>query len=158
MKHEKNRTKEPEVDRRKFLSFLGWGIAGISGLLTIVWNVLYLKPAVSYGPAMIFRVGKPGDFPRGIKEVFENEKVVVVREPKGFAAISVTCTHLGCTVRTSDAGFECPCHGSQFDTVGNVTGGPAPKSLPWYQIALAPNGELEVNKEVKVPQGTYLQV
>ncbi len=158
MKQEKKRTKEPEVDRRKFLSILGWTGAGISGLLAVLGNIFYLKPAVTYGPAMVFRVGKPQDYPRGIKEVFENEKVVVVRDPKGFAAISVTCTHLGCTVRASDAGFECPCHGSQFDTDGNVTGGPAPKPLPWYQVALAPNGELEINKEVKVPQGTYLHV
>ena len=45
----------------------------------------------------------------------------------------------------SDTGFACPCHGSRYDQDGNVVGGPAPKSLAWYEVTLAPNGELEVD-------------
>jgi len=94
----------------------------------------------------------------GIKELFEEERVVLVREKQGIAAISVVCTHLGCTIRASDAGFECPCHGSQFDNDGNVTGGPAPRPLDWYQVSVAPNGDLEIDKSMKVPQCTYFKV
>jgi hypothetical protein len=36
-----------------------------------------------------------------------------------------------------------------------VVGGPAPKSLAWYQVTLAPNGELEVDTNNTVKQGTY---
>ena len=146
------------MERRTFLTALGWIGIGISGLIAVIGNAFYLKPAVSYGPAMRFRVGKPEDFKEGIKELFEDERVVVVRERQGFAAVSLTCTHLGCTVRTSDAGFECPCHGSQFDNDGVVTGGPAPGTLPWYQVSMAPNGELEVDKNVKVTPGAYFRV
>jgi len=39
-----------------------------------------------------------------------------------------------------------------------VTGGPAPKPLPWFQISLAPNGELLVDKSAEVAPGTYLNV
>ncbi len=150
--------QDSDMDRRKFLSVLGWAGLALSGIVALIGNLFYLKPAVSYGPATRFRVGKPDEFKEGIKELFEDQQVVVVREKQGFAAISLVCTHLGCTVRTSDAGFECPCHGSQFDNFGEVTGGPAPKPLNWYQISIAPNGELEVDKSVQVPGGTYFRV
>jgi len=79
-----------------------------------------------------------------------------VREENRVAAISTTCTHLGCIVGLSETGFACPCHGSRFDQDGNVTGGPAPKPLPWFQVNVAPNGELEVDKGTEVPSGTWL--
>jgi cytochrome b6-f complex iron-sulfur subunit len=157
VKKQNARMQQPEMDRRKFLSTLGWAGVSLSAAFAAIGNFLYLKPAVDYGPPTRIRVGKPEDYKEGIKEVMENERIVVVRERQGFAAISVKCTHLGCTVRTSDSGFECPCHGSQFDNDGFVTGGPAPAPLAWYQVSLAPNGEIEVDKTVKVAPGTYLK-
>jgi cytochrome b6-f complex iron-sulfur subunit len=152
------RMQQPEMDRRTFLTALGLGGVGFSALIAAVGNLLYLKPAVDYGPPSVIRAGRPAEYKEGIKEVMEDQRVVVVRDRKGFAAISITCTHLGCTVRTSDAGFECPCHGSQYDNDGFVTGGPAPRPLDWYQVSIAPNGELEIDKSVNVPPGTFFKV
>ena len=73
-------------------------------------------------------------------------------------AVSTTCTHLGCIVSPSDTGYSCPCHGSRYDQDGNVTGGPAPKPLAWYKVSLAPNGELEVDKNQEIKPGTYFNV
>lgn len=158
MKKKNVRMQQPNMDRRTFLTALGLGGAGIAGVIAAVGNLSYLKPAVDYGPPMVVRAGRPDEYKEGIKELLEAERLVMVREKKGFAAISVTCTHLGCTVRASDAGFECPCHGSQFDNDGYVTGGPAPRPLDWYQVSLAPNGELEIDKSVKVAPGTFFKV
>ena len=39
-----------------------------------------------------------------------------------------------------------------------MTGGPAPKPLPWFKVSLAPNGELEVDKDTRSspgPTSTY---
>ncbi|HUI11458.1 MAG TPA: Rieske 2Fe-2S domain-containing protein [Bacteroidota bacterium] len=157
MKKKNVRMQQPEMDRRTFLTALGFGGVGLSALIAAAGNLLYLKPAVDYGPPSVIRAGKPDEYKEGIKEVLEDQRVVVVRDRKGFAAISITCTHLGCTVRTSDAGFECPCHGSQYDNDGFVTGGPAPRPLDWYQVSVAPNGELEIDKSVKVAPGTYFK-
>jgi len=151
------RMQQPEMDRRTFLTALGLGGVGFSALIAAVGNLLYLKPAVDYGPPTVIRAGKPDEYKEGIKEVMEDQRVVIVRDKRGFAAISITCTHLGCPVRTSDAGFECPCHGSQYDNDGFVTGGPAPRPLDWYQVSIAPNGELEIDKSVNVPPGTYFK-
>jgi nitrite reductase/ring-hydroxylating ferredoxin subunit len=45
--------------------------------------------------------------------------------------VSHTCSHLGCQVTFNDADkqWECPCHGSVFDTSGNLLHGPAVKPL-----------------------------
>ena len=34
----------------------------------------------------------------------------------GSSALSLVCTHLGCTVDESADGFACPCHGSRYDS------------------------------------------
>ena len=83
-----------------------------------------------------------------------SRRVCIVRDGNRLAAISTTCTHLGCIVGVADTGFACPCHGSRFDQDGNVTGGPAPKPLPWFKISLAPNGELEIDKGAEIAPGT----
>jgi cytochrome b6-f complex iron-sulfur subunit len=46
-------------------------------------------------------------------------------------ALNAECTHLGCIVPWSEfeKKFVCPCHGSQYDAMGNVLRGPAPHAL-----------------------------
>ena len=101
-------------------------------------------------------VCKPEDYPSGARAILAPRGICIIREGSKLAAISITCTHLGCTVGAADTGFACPCHGSRFDQDGNVTGGPAPRPLPWFQITLAPNGEIEVDKDIEVTPGSYL--
>ena len=68
------------------------------------------------------------------------------------------CTHLGCIVAQSAQGFACPCHGSKFDTKGNVVGGPAPRALPWLEVSRAADGQLLVLADNEVPAGTRFKV
>jgi Rieske Fe-S protein len=56
-------------------------------------------------------------------------RVAVVRQGAGLLALDLTCTHLGCTVRATERGFSCPCHGSRFGRAGDLLKGPAPRAL-----------------------------
>jgi Rieske Fe-S protein len=87
-----------------------------------------------------------------------------------FTIMSSRCTHVGCptqpngplfpgrrrVARTASGevgfvpalpagGFGCPCHGSEFDTEGNRTAGPAPRALDRYQFSIR-NGRLVLGR------------
>jgi len=53
-------------------------------------------------------------------------------------ALSLTCTHQGCSVQqqgaTLDTGFTCPCHGASYDGQGRVLQGPARENLGRYRV------------------------
>jgi len=51
-------------------------------------------------------------------------------------ALSLACTHLGCTVKVSGEGLICPCHGSRFSAAGEVAKGPAKAPLERYPAAI----------------------
>jgi cytochrome b6-f complex iron-sulfur subunit len=146
------------MNRRRMLGwFTGFGLFG-SAVLSAFSNLVFIKPRATYGQPSRFGIGRPDDYPPGTRISMDVRRVCIVRDGNRLAAISTTCTHLGCIVGVADTGFACPCHGSRFDQDGNVTGGPAPKPLPWFKISLAPNGELEVDKSAEIEPGTYLNV
>jgi cytochrome b6-f complex iron-sulfur subunit len=151
-------TDEPKMQRRRALAWLSSFGLFASAALAVVSDWLFFKPRVTYGPNSRFAIGKPDDFPPGTRIARDVERVCIVREGNKIAAISTTCTHLGCIVGIADTGFACPCHGSHYDQDGNVTGGPAPKPLPWFQVTLAPNGDIVIDKNSSVDPGTYLTV
>jgi len=156
--HENDAAAADAMPRRRLLAwFSSVGLFG-SAVLAAVSNVIFFKPRVTYGQPATFQIGKPEDYPPGTRIAREAERICIIREGNKLAAISTTCTHLGCSVAISDTGFACPCHGSRYDQDGIVTGGPAPKPLPWFKVSVAPNGEVEVDKNTQVPSGTYLTV
>jgi glycine/D-amino acid oxidase-like deaminating enzyme/nitrite reductase/ring-hydroxylating ferredoxin subunit len=62
-----------------------------------------------------------------------DEKIAVWRDDNGdLHALSASCTHKGCTVtwNNADRTWDCPCHGSMFETDGTVIHGPAREPLP----------------------------
>lgn len=152
------RLDPPPVRRRSFLS-----LAALTSLLaalgTAVAGILRLpNPAVLPGPARRFKLGPPEQFAVGSETAFADQSLVLFRDSEGFYAVSTTCTHLGCTVARSREGFACPCHGSRFDARGKVTGGPAPRPLPWLEVNRAADGTLIVNADSEVPEGERYRV
>jgi cytochrome b6-f complex iron-sulfur subunit len=70
-----------------------------------------------------------GDVPANGALVFREERLALLRDGSGLYALSLVCTHLGCTVTVSASELACPCHGSTFDRQGMVLKGPADRPL-----------------------------
>lgn len=72
---------------------------------------------------------------------------------EGVVALYQKCVHLGCRVPWcgSSQWFECPCHGSKYNRVGEKVGGPAPRGLDRFAVSVN-NGNLVIDTG-KVLQG-----
>ena len=145
---------DPEpVPRRDFLGLSAlWAMAG--ALFFSVLGMLKLpKAAVLSSPSKKFNVTLPDALAAGEAFVPPGRAVALFRDGEGVHAISITCTHLGCVVKPTAEGFECPCHGSRFALDGEVTRGPAPKALAWLKVSNK-GGSFVVDEDTKVPAGT----
>lgn len=84
-------------------------------------------------------------FPTPIIEYYGAGDAVFAVKPTEGEAISLTCTHQGCTVqRQVDGKFLCPCHGALYDASGRVVSGPAKRDLPRFQIAQQTEDEVQL--------------
>lgn len=68
----------------------------------------------------------------------------------GVTALYQTCPHLGCRVPNclTSQWFECPCHGSKYNRVGEKKGGPAPRGMDRFPMDVSASNELVVNTGV----------
>ena len=108
--------------RRAFLA----KIALFCGSASLLWR--YLTPRSLANRQVMLRVSR-GDVPEQGALVFREARVAVMASGNDFYALSLVCSHLGCTVIVTERGLSCPCHGSEFDRQGAVLKGPASRSL-----------------------------
>ena len=71
---------------------------------------------------------------------------------QGYVALYQRCVHLGCRVPWCETSqwFECPCHGSKYNRVGEKRGGPAPRGLDRFPLTVS-------GGEITVDTGTIVQ-
>jgi cytochrome b6-f complex iron-sulfur subunit len=72
--------------------------------------------------------------PASLSEQFEGKSVTA----GGLMALFQRCVHLGCRVPwcATSIGFECPCHGSKYNSVGEYFAGPAPRNLDRFVVEI----------------------
>jgi len=70
--------------------------------------------------------------PDDLSDQFDGREVAA----GGFMALFQRCVHLGCRVPwcATSIGFECPCHGSKYNSVGEYFAGPAPRNLDRFVV------------------------
>lgn len=118
--------------RRKFLATLTL-LLGSGALLA-----RYLTPRSS-GKIRVLASAAVEDVPLNGALLFRDERLALLRDAKGFYAVSLICSHLGCTVVVTENGLSCPCHGSLFDRYGKVLKGPADRDLQRMRVKVSGN-------------------
>ncbi|MGD2061069.1 MAG: ubiquinol-cytochrome c reductase iron-sulfur subunit [Acidimicrobiia bacterium] len=96
--------------------------------------------------------------PSSLSAQFEGKGV----EASGLMALFQRCVHLGCRVPwcATSIGFECPCHGSKYDSVGEYFAGPAPRNLDRFQVEIR-NGDrfiIRTGSIIETPRAQTLSV
>ena len=68
---------------------------------------------------------------------------------EGLMALYQRCVHLGCRVPfcKQSQWFECPCHGSKYNTAGEWRDGPAPRGLDRFPVSVQ-DGVVSVDTSV----------
>lgn len=155
---------------RANLSMLGIGMLPIFGVSLIA----FLYPPRSTGFGIKVNVGKLSEILASIKakkepfyaasartyvQLYPNDPETLKLADKeyegraaemgldqGFVALWQRCVHLGCRVPwcQSSQWFECPCHGSKYNKVGEKRDGPAPRGLDRFAVEVS-GADLIVN-------------
>ena len=141
------------ISRRNFFSVAGWAAFFVFIATSTIATLRMMFPRVLFEPPSAFKAGLPDDYLVGeVSEKFKDQyRVWIVRESEGFYALSSICTHLGCTPRwlEPENKFKCPCHGSGFRRTGINFEGPAPRPLERLKIALAEDGQILIDRNIK---------
>jgi len=95
------------------------------------------------------------DLPKA-KKVYN--ALILAGMQQGYVALYQKCVHLGCRVPWCESSqwFECPCHGSKYNRVGEKRGGPAPRGLDRFPLVVT-GGNIIVdtgNLQIGPPIGT----
>ena len=106
-----------------------------------MWLTAYPNGAVEKARAT-YSAAELNGMTAGVDQGFES----------GVVAIYQKCPHLGCRVPSCvpSQWFECPCHGSQYNQVGEKKGGPAPRGMDRFAVSV-------VEGVLTVDTGTIVQ-
>ena len=146
MAGETNKPGDP-LERRQFLSpmwMAGASLIGAAGAWT-TWDLLRPLPTTGFGGKV--RSISPDAVPEtGVVEV-PAARAYLTRLDGEIISLSEKCTHLGCRVPFCDSSgqFECPCHGSVFNRVGDSIAGPSPRGLDRYPVEMGDDGLLYID-------------
>ena len=131
--------------RANFMILVFTAVFGFISLGYIGAVIAYLIPRKGAGArpqdlgrvsSLAFNAGVAGPFTYDATGRGDAQGVFAVRTGSGSGVnlvLEQTCRHLGCPVAWTPAGsngpFNCPCHGSVFNRIGDVIHGPAPAPL-----------------------------
>jgi cytochrome b6-f complex iron-sulfur subunit len=81
------------------------------------------------------------------------QPAVLASLEQGLIAMYQKCPHLGCRVPScaSSQWFECPCHGSQYNRVGEKKAGPAPRGMDHFALSVSAAGDIVIDTGTVYP-------
>jgi cytochrome b6-f complex iron-sulfur subunit len=127
----------------------GFGSKIKAGSLADITNEINSKKEPFYVPEGRFYINPypKEDVPKATK-IYSGG--VVEGMKSGVVALYQKCVHLGCRVPwcKSSQWFECPCHGSKYNRVGEKKGGPAPRGLDRFAVSVVAGQVIVDTKQV----------
>ena len=143
--------------RREFLHKLWKWLGIVASVEVIAMLVGFLfsdkRSNEKLRPKQLLEAGSVESFKNNSVTAFRGGRFYLVRLlDGGFMALSLRCTHLGCSIAWEEDKnrFICPCHSSAFYINGEVQNPPAPNALDYFPVLIE-------NGIVKVDVGTKLQ-
>lgn len=173
-------TTSKPVSRRDFFRRSLLGSLGVFAAVFGGGTIAFLWPNLKGGFGSVINAGKLDDIVAAIEAddepyYFGAGRFYIVpyagkaSEDADYAAEGVAsqgimplyqrCVHLGCRVPfcKQSQWFECPCHGSKYNTAGEYKLGPAPRGLDRFSVQITDAGDVMVDTSSIVlgpPRGT----
>jgi len=148
-------------DRRTFLKKLwkGLGIVASLEFAAVFFGFLFSgkDDKEQTTSKQIFEAGSVSSFQPNSVTAFRGGRFYLARlEDGGFIALSLRCTHLGCSINWEESkkSFVCPCHSSSFSIDGDVLNPPAPKALDYFPVKIE-NGIVKVDVGTKLTRNRF---
>lgn len=176
-------TEEAGVTRRQFFNRAILGTFGAFMLFFGIDSLAFIWPKLSGGFGADIDAGPVADISSqlttsdgGTLPVFVPEaRAYIVPAPAelseqfaergveagGLMALFQRCVHLGCRVPwcSPSQGFECPCHGSKYNVIGQYFAGPAPRNLDRFAVELDGNNFIiKTGTIIETPRAPVLTV
>lgn len=153
--------KDPVQSRREFLNKLwkGLGIVALIEFTAVFFGFLFTgkDEKENEKPKQLFDAGNINSFQSNSVTIFRGGRFYLVRlEDGGFLALSLRCTHLGCSINWEEdkQRFICPCHASAFEMNGNVQNPPAPSALDYFPVKIQ-SGKVMVDIGTKMSRNRF---
>ncbi len=128
-------------------------VAGIEFLgLSLSFLVSGKKRGERHNSDRLKVIGRLEDIKPGEVYPYSNGRLYLVRHSDGgMLALSLKCTHLGCSIHWNEDEdkFICPCHSSEFNRFGDVLKPPAPHALDTYKV-IVKEGKVMVDLDKKI--------
>jgi cytochrome b6-f complex iron-sulfur subunit len=136
-----------ELSRREVV---GAGIAGLAlALLGGCANAMKDKETRPLVVSGLVNLGPASDYPAGTAntQFLATYGIVLANDSGTVIAIRPKCTHRGCIAKWDEEHrkFVCPCHGSEYNLLGEPIKGPAKQALPAVPTIKNVDGTLSVD-------------
>lgn len=130
------------LSRRDFIKLATKTLLAASGLLGAGAFLRFMDQPTQPAQQTEFDLGLATDYPLGTRKFLPDIPALLSHTEAGFTAVSLVCTHLGCTLGQTPDGFSCACHGSEFTFAGTARRGPAEKPLNSLSVKQTDDGHL----------------
>ncbi len=152
-----------EMSRRSFLRRILWVGTGILSIEFLAGTVNFLWPNVRAGLGGTFKIGSAADiagtqptWTSGQPFGFSKARIFFINVPASESLVDGTnetvadpgdnvlalyrkCPHLGCNIPPlceKSLWFECLCHGSKYNIIGEKRAGPAPRGMDRFDVTM----------------------